>query len=131
MKILVDPFVLIGRGGSNVAAGMVLLVVYSVIILLIFISVRHILGLAAREKIKMTGRVVKKYSVPEHRKWQGNAYVKIPQKQMLEIDVAGEHLHYAPVQWKCDRLSEGDLIDVLIQTDRFSQTARICDLGPF
>ena len=131
MKILVNPFDLIGRGGSDMAAGVLFLVVYSVLVLLVLLSARHILGFAAREKRKIIGRVVRKYSLPEHREWQGKAYVKIPEKQMLEIDVAGQHLHCDPVQWKYDRVKDGDAIDVLIQTDRLDQEVRICDVGPF
>jgi DNA helicase TIP49 (TBP-interacting protein) len=131
MKILVNPFDLIGRGGSDMAAGVLFLVVYSVLVLLVLLSARRILGFAARERRKVIGRVVRKYSLPEHREWQGKAYVKIPEKQMLEIDVADQHLHYGPVQWKYDRVKEGDAIDVLIQTDRLDQEVRICDVGPF
>ncbi|WP_233868805.1 hypothetical protein [Paraburkholderia adhaesiva] len=83
------------------------------------------------EQRKRTGKVLRKYSTPEYREWQGKALVTIPEQRMLDISVDGENLSFAPVEWKYERVSEGDEIDVIIKVGRIDRKFQICDIGPF
>jgi hypothetical protein len=83
------------------------------------------------EKRKGIGKVIRKYSIDERRKWQGRAFVTIPEQKMLDISINGEIYSFSPVEWKYERVSEGDDIDVIMKIGRIDRKFRICDIGPF
>ncbi|MCP3710129.1 hypothetical protein M3I54_24710 [Paraburkholderia sp. CNPSo 3274] len=90
---------------------------------------RRMVNLFATRKRRTTGQVLRKYSIAEHREWQGKALVTVPEQRMLDISVDG--LSFSPVQWKFDRVSEGEDIDVVIKVGRVDRKFQIFDVGPF
>jgi hypothetical protein len=82
-------------------------------------------------QVRATDRVTRKNVIPEHREWQEKAYITVPAKNALEIDVANRSLEFAPVAWKYDRISEGDKVDIALQRGRLGDQMRIIDIGPF
>ncbi len=125
------PFEMISHGGSGVASGFLLLAVELLILLVVILAGRRIAMFAGTEKLRVKGRVKRKFVIPKHREWQGKAYVTVPDKDVLEIDVENRPCQYSPAPWKYQRVSEGDDIDVAIQKARFGNQIRILDIGPF
>ncbi|QNB16458.1 hypothetical protein G5S35_33110 [Paraburkholderia tropica] len=83
------------------------------------------------QKVIAVGNVSRKWVIPEHREWQAKAYVKVPAKNMIEVCVENRTLEFAPIDWKYDRVSEGDQIEVALQRARLGEEIRIVDIGPF
>ncbi|AIP32762.1 hypothetical protein DR64_530 [Paraburkholderia xenovorans LB400] len=81
--------------------------------------------------MRVTGHVKRKWVIPEHREWQGKAYVTVLAKNALEVNVENRSLQFCPVAWKYDRVNEGDEIDIVVQRGRFEGELRILDIGPF
>ena len=131
MNILTEPFYLIGRGGAAAASGVILLVVYLVLFALSLMVIRRMVNLLGAKKLKRTGRVLRKYSIPERREWQGKALVTIPEQRILDISVDGENLSFSPIQWKYDRVIEGEEVEVVVKVGRMDKKFQICDIGPF
>jgi len=98
---------------------------------MVVLTVRRLVIFAGVEKVIFTGRIARKWVLPEHREWQGKAYVTVPAKNALEVDFENRLLQFFPVAWKYERVSEGDEIDVTVQRGRFGGEIRILDIGPF
>lgn len=131
MSILTTPVELIGRGGSNAVSGVLRLAMEVLILFCAVLAIQRLATFSWTKKVRVTGRVTRKYMVPERREWQGKAYVTVPEKISLEIDVEHRCLQFSPVPWKYDRVSEGDEIDVALQRGRFGNEIRILDIEPF
>ena len=131
MSILSTPFELIGRGGTSAVSGAILLAVLCLIVLLSILAVCRVAMFSGRREVRVTGRVTRKWVEPEHREWQGKAYVTVPARKMIQIHAENRALEFAPVAWKYDRVSEGERIDVALQRGRFGDEIRIVDIGPF
>lgn len=131
MSILLSPFELIGRGGASSVSGALLLAAECLIALLFILAVRRLAIFAGAKKERVTGRVMRKWVIPEHREWQGKAYVTVPATNALEIVVENQSMQFSPVPWKYDRVHEGDDVDVALQRGRFGNEIRILDIGPF
>jgi hypothetical protein len=131
MNILFNPIDLMSRGGSSAASGAMILALECLVVLLLALIIRRLIIFSGVREVRVAGRVTRKYVIPEHREWQGKAYVTVPEKHALEIDVENRPLQFAPAPWKYDRVSEGDQIDVAIQRARIGNEVRILDIGPF
>jgi hypothetical protein len=131
MNIISTPFELISRGGASAVSGTLFLAVECLMALLLALVIRHLLIFSGTKEVKIAGRVTRKYVIPEHRAWQGKAYVTVPEQNALEIDVENHPIQFSPVPWKYDRVSEGDQIDIVIQRGRIGSEIRILDIGPF
>ncbi|MFM0519145.1 MULTISPECIES: hypothetical protein [Caballeronia] len=131
MNIIATSFELISRGGSSAVSGTLVLATACLIVLMVVLTVRRLVIFAGVEKVIFTGRIARKWVLPEHREWQGKAYVTVPAKNALEVDFENRLLQFFPVAWKYERVSEGDEIDVTVQRGRFGGEIRILDIGPF
>ncbi|RQG98922.1 hypothetical protein [Paraburkholderia dinghuensis] len=131
MNIISTPFELISRGGSSAVSGVLLLAVECLIVLLAILVIRRLAIFSGTKEVRVRGRAIRKYVIPERREWQGKAYVTVPEKKTLEIDVENHSMQFSPVPWKYERVREGDEIDVALQRSRFGGEIRILDIGPF
>jgi hypothetical protein len=131
MNILSSPIELIGRGGASSVSGALLLAVEFLIALLFILAVRRLAIFSGAKKERVTGRVTRKWVIPEHHEWQGKAYVTVPATNALEIVVENHSLQFSPPPWKYDRVHEGDDVDVTLQRGRFGNEMRILEIGPF
>ena len=112
-------------------SGVLLLAAECLLVLLVILAVRRLAIFAGAKKERVTGRIMRKWVIPEHREWQGKAYVTVPAKNTLEIVVESHSLQFSPVPWKYDRVHEGDDVDVALQRGRFGSEIRILDIAPF
>ena len=106
----------------------------AVTVCLVLLGVAFLLRLsvfAGTKQHRSKGRIMRKWVIPEHREWQGKAYVTVQAKNTLEIVVENHSLQFPPVPWKYDRVHEGDDVDVALQRGRFGSEIRILDIGPF
>lgn len=102
-----------------------------IVLLLVIASLRRLSLFSGTKQQRVKACVTRKWMIPEHREWQGKAFVTVPAKNALEIVVENHSLHFSPVPWKYDRVREGDDVDVVIQRGRFGNEIRILDIGPF
>ncbi|MDR5762502.1 hypothetical protein [Caballeronia sp. LZ035] len=131
MSILSTPLELISHGGAAAVSGAIILAAECLIFFLFALVIRRLIIFSGKKEVKISGRVIRKYVVPEHRKWQGKASVTVLAQNALEIEVENRFFQFLPVSWKYDRISEGDQIDVAIQRGRIGNEIRIVDIGPF
>jgi hypothetical protein len=131
MNIFSTPFELIGRGGPSAFSGVLLVAVECLIFFLVVLAMRRLAIFSGTKEVRVTGRITRKYVILAHRKWQGKAYVTVPEKKALEIDVENRPVQFSPVPWKYDLVTEDDKIDVALQRGRFGNEIRILDIGPF
>ncbi|MDR6373917.1 hypothetical protein [Paraburkholderia caledonica] len=131
MSFLSTPFKLVSAGGSSTASGVILLAGACLVALLAALFIRRLARFSGTKEVMVVGTVSRKWVMPEHREWQGKAYVTVPARKMIQIHAENRALEFAPVAWKYDRVSEGERIDVALQRGRFGDEIRIVDIGPF
>ena len=73
MNIIATSFELISRGGSSAVSGTLVLATACLIVLMVVLTVRRLVIFAGVEKVIFTGRIARKWVLPEHREWQGKA----------------------------------------------------------
>ncbi|WP_126220736.1 hypothetical protein [Burkholderia vietnamiensis] len=128
-RLLVFPFELINQGGLSAVVGCLF---FAIGLLLIFIVFKISLGLLNFSVMSSTtkkGRITRKFVVPEHTEQQGRLLVKVPARNML--DVEGELFVIGPPDWKYERVSEGDEVEVLLRIGRLTRAEVLDDIGPF
>ncbi|KKI37657.1 hypothetical protein VI03_16790 [Burkholderia vietnamiensis] len=130
-RLLVFPFELINQGGLSAVVGCLF---FAIGLLLIFIVFKISLGLLNFSVMSSTtkkGRITRKFVVPEHTEQQGRLLVKVPARNMLEVDVEGELFVIGPPDWKYERVSEGDEVEVLLRIGRLTRAEVLDDIGSF
>ena len=130
-QLLVFPFEQIHQGGVNAVVGCLFLAIELLLIFIVFKVALRILNFSAVGRVPKKGRVTRKFVDPEHTEQQGRLLVKVPARNMLEVDVEGDRFVIRPPDWKYERLSEGDEVDVLLRIGRLTRAAVLDDIGPF
>jgi hypothetical protein len=131
MSFLTIPFELVSGGGSGTAPKVILVAGACLVALVVALLIRRLALFLGVKKVIAVGNISRKWVIPEHREWQGKAYVEVPAKNMIEVRVENRTLEFAPIAWKYDRVSEGDQIEVALQRARLGDEIRIIDIGPF
>ena len=130
MIIFTLPFEFIGEGGLRAVFGITLLLLLLFLIYAVAMFVFRAMNYLGVDSIKMRATVIRKFSIAEHKEWNGKFRVTVPERKMIEIEVDGVRLSYRPAEWKFERMNERDEIEVLIQEGRIDHHYRVVDVGP-